>query len=270
MLTALVLQLLHRVRKLLLAAGMLLAAFQIVLILQADSIQAANSFAQMGALIPSFLRDIMGPSFVAFLSYSGIVSFGYFHPVVIGALIAVSITLATIPVMEMETGFLDLILARPVARHWIVVRSIVVALIAVVFLLGMMGFGMWLGLSNFAPKDAVGPSVRVIGSLAINLGFLMLCWAGVALAIGGVCRRRGSAGAIAGLLALIAYLTDYIGRAWKPADSVAWLSPFRYYAPFELMMGGSLSVRNVCVLGGIAVAGFGLAWVFYSRRDISR
>jgi len=267
---ALILQLLRRVRKLLLAAGVLLAAFQVVLILQANSIQSTNSFAQIGALIPSFLRDIMGPSFVTLLSFSGMVSFGYFHPVTIGALVAVSITLATIPVMEMETGFLDLILARPVARHWIVVRSIAVAAIAAVFLTGMMALGTWLGLKIFAPKDVVGPSFRMVGSLVLNLGFLMFCWAGIAMAIGGVCRRRGSAGAIAGLLALIAFLTDYVGRAWKPADSVAWLSPFRYYAPFEVIMGGSLLVRNVFVLGGIAGVAFGVAWVLYSRRDISK
>jgi ABC-2 type transport system permease protein len=270
MLRALVIQLLHRVRKLLLATGVLLAVFQIVLILQANSIQAANSFAQLGALIPPFLRDIMGPSFVAFLSYSGMVSFGYIHPVVIGAVVAVSMTLATIPVMEKETGFIDLVLARPVARHWIVVRSILVVLISAVFLLAMMAVGTWLGLKGFAPATAAWPPVRVVGSLAVNLGFLMLCWAAIAMAIGGVCRRRGSAGAIAGLLAVAAYLTDYIGRAWKPADAVAWLSPFRYYAPFELVMGAPLSTKNVGVLGGIAIVGFALAWVGYLRRDISQ
>jgi len=80
---------------------------------------------------------------------------------------------------------------------------------------------------------------------------------------------RGSAGAIAGLLALTAYLTDYIGRAWKPAESVAWLSPFRYYTPFELVMGSPLSAKSLYVLGGIAIASFALAHLLYSRRDIS-
>ena len=42
MLFALIVQLLYRVRRLLLAAGMLLAGFQVVLILQANSIQATN------------------------------------------------------------------------------------------------------------------------------------------------------------------------------------------------------------------------------------
>jgi ABC-type transport system involved in multi-copper enzyme maturation permease subunit len=270
MLFALIVLLLHRVRKLLLATGVLLAGFQVVLILQANSIQTSNTFAQMGDLIPSFARDIMGPSFVMFLTFKGMVCLGYFHPVVMGALISVSVTLATIPVMEIESGFIDLVLARPVSRHWIVTRSILVALISTVYLLATMAVGTWIGLRIFAAKDAVWPSIGLVGSMAINLGFLMLCWSAIAMAIACACRRRGSAGAIAGLLALTAYLTDYVGRAWKPAESVAWLSPFRYYAPFELVTGSALPAKSLYVLGGITAAGFALAYLFYSRRDISK
>ena len=269
MLVALVVQLLRRVRKLLLTSGLLLAAFQIVLILQANSIQASNSFAKMADLMPSFARDLMGPSFVTFLTFKGIVCLGYFHPVVMGALVAVSVTLATIPVMEIETGFIDLVLARPVARHWIVTRSILAAVLSTAYLLAMMALGTWVGLNRFAAKSAGWPSSALVGSLATNLGFLMLCWAAIAMAIGCACRRRGSAGAIAGLLALTAYLTDYVGRAWKPADSVAWLSPFRYYTPFDLVMGAPVPAKNLYVLGGTAIVALALAYVLYSRRDIS-
>ena len=270
MLFTLIVQLLHRVRKLLLSAGLLVAGFQLVLILQANSIQASKSFAQMAGLVPSFVRDILGPSFVTLLTFRGIVCLGYSHPVVMGALVSVAVTLSTIPVMEIETGFIDLVLARAVARHWIVTRSILVALISIIYLLAMMALGTWIGLSNYAAKDADWPSLGLVGSLAINLGFLMFCWAAIAMAIGCACRRRGSAGAIAGLLALTAYLTDYIGRAWKPAESISWLSPFRYYTPFELVMGSALPAKNLVVLGGIATAAFALAYLLYSRRDISR
>jgi ABC-2 type transport system permease protein len=266
---ALIAQSLRRIRRFLLAAGVLLAGFQVVLILEANSIQASSSFARMGDLVPSFAREVLGPSFVAFLTFKGIVCLGYFHPVVMGALISVSLTLATIPVMEIETGFIDLVLARPVARHWIVTRSILVALICTVYLLAMMAIGTWIGLNDFAAKNAGWPSAGLIGSLAINLGLLMLCWSAITMAIGCACSRRGSAGAIAGLLALTAYLTDYIGRAWKPAESVAWLSPFRYYTPFELVMGSVLPAKSLYILGGIAVAAFALAYLLYSRRDIS-
>jgi ABC-type transport system involved in multi-copper enzyme maturation permease subunit len=97
----------------------------------------------------------------------------------------------------------------------------------------------------------------------------MLCWNAVALAIASVVRRRNVAGASAGVLALTAFLLDYLGRLWQPAESLAELSPFRYFSPFDLIMGGRLPLKNVAVLLGITVVGFLAAYVLFSRRDIS-
>jgi len=99
---------------------------------------------------------------------------------------------------------------------------------------------------------------------------LMFCWSGIAMAIGSASRRRGVAGSIAGLLALATLLLDYVGRLWQPAEKVAWISPFRYYSPFELVMGTPLPPKHLWVLAAIAVSGIATAYVLFSRRDISR
>ena len=112
--------------------------------------------------------------------------------------------------------------------------------------------------------------MKLILSLALNLGLLMLCWGGVTTAIASASRRRGVAGAVAGLLALATFFLDYVGRLWHPAESIAWLSPFRYFAPFDLVMGNSLPSKNLLVLGGIAAAGFAAGYVLFARRDIAR
>jgi ABC-type transport system involved in multi-copper enzyme maturation permease subunit len=56
---------------------------------------------------------------------------------------------------------------------------------------------------------------------------------------------------------------------WKPAEPVAWLSPFRYYRPFDLVMGNPLPSKNLVVLSAIAVVAFVGAYVLFSRRDIA-
>jgi ABC-2 type transport system permease protein len=260
---------LKRVRTLVLSMGALLAAFQLLLIVVAGSIQSSGGFTQLADLFPPFARELLGPSLASFLSFAGIVCLGYFHAVPMGALVALSVTLATTPTLEVESGFMDLILSRPLARHWIITRTIAAVILVTIVLLAMMTAGTWIGLHAFAPPDVPWPSSKLILSLAANLGLLMLCWSGVALAIGSVARRRSVAGGFAGLLALATFLLDYIGRLWSTADSVAWLSPFRYYNPFELVMGNPLPVKNLVVLAGIAVTGFGLAYVLFARRDIS-
>jgi ABC-type transport system involved in multi-copper enzyme maturation permease subunit len=60
---------------------------------------------------------------------------------VIRLLLPAGVLLATAPVMEIETGFIDLLLTRPVDRRWIMIRSILVTLISTLWLLGMMALG---------------------------------------------------------------------------------------------------------------------------------
>jgi ABC-2 type transport system permease protein len=260
---------LKRVRILAAVMGLLLGGFQIVLILVASSVQRTNGFDQLTTLLPPFFREMLGPALASFMSFSGLVSLGYFHLAVIGALTTMSIVLSTSPAAEIESGFIDLILSRPVARRWILTRSIVVVILCATFLLGMMMLGTFAGLNTLAPRDATWPATHVIRSLAINSFLLMLCWSGVAMAIASRARRRSVAGALAGVLALVMFLLDYVGRLWKPAESIAWLSPFRYYNPFDLVMGRPLPAKHVFVLAGVAIAGYAVAFVLYSRRDIS-
>lgn len=260
---------LKRVRTLAIATGLLLAALQLVLIFVAGSIQSSGGFDQLSALLPPFARQLLGPSVATFMSFSGIVCLGYFQLAVMGALIAVAVTLATIPASEVETGFMDLILARPLARHWIITRTIVLTTLVSAMLVALMVAGTWAGLRMFAPSGVRWPSARLIDSLAVNLGMLTLCWGGVATAIGAASSRRSSAGGSAGLLALATFLLDYVARLWQPAEKIAWLSPFRYYNPFELIMGNPLPFKNLVVLGGIALGGFAAAYVLFARRDIS-
>jgi ABC-2 type transport system permease protein len=260
---------LKRVRTLVLTMGVLLACFQAILIVVARSIQRSSGFEQLSAMLPSFARELMGPSLTSFMSFDGFVCLGYFHLSVIGSLVALAITLATMPTSEIETGFMDLILSRPLSRHWIITRTIIAVTLSLTVVLALMMLGTWTGLKTLAPQGVGWPSVKLVLSLATNLGLLLLCWSGVAMAIGSASRRRGVAGALAGLLALATFLLDYIGRLWQPAEAVAWLSPFRYYSPFELVMGNPLPLKHLVVLVGISAAGFVASYVLFSRRDIS-
>ncbi len=259
---------LKRVRFLVLTMGALLAGFQILLTLVAASIQRTRGFDDLSAIVPDFMRQLMGPSLVALMSFAGIVSVGYFHLAVMGSLVGLMIALASEPASEIETGFMDLILSRPLARIWVIGRSVAILIICTIFVLAMMSIGTWVGLRWLAPEGVEGPSPQLIRSLIINLGVLMLCWGGVTLAISSISRRRSVAGAVAGLLALTTFLLDYVARTWEPAQALGWLSPFKYYSPLDLVMGLPLPAKNLWILGGITVSSVALAFWLFSRRDI--
>lgn len=260
---------LKRVRLLLIAATLLLTGFQILMVVVARAVQRTNSFAQMMGLMPPFVRDLM-PGIAGVLSFGGMVCMGYFEIAVIAALTALAVGLGTTITSELEIGFSDLVLARPVARHAMVTRSILLLVFSIGLITGLMVAGTFAGLTWFAPEGVRWPAWGVVRSLALNLAALALAWGAVALAIGSAMRRRGGAGSIAGLLALTMFLLDYVGRAWKAAEPYAKISPFRYYAAFDLLMGKPIPSLHLEVLAGITVCSFGLAYWLFARRDITR
>ena len=259
----------RRARTMVLLTGLLLAAFQVMLVFVARFIANSGGFEQLTALLPPFARELMGPYLTSFMSFAGIISAGYIDLGVLGALIAVTVAIGTVPAAEVESGFVDLLLARPLPRHWLITRSILVMLLATLTMLIMMVLGTWLGLEWLAPRTAKWPTPKLILSLAANLGLLMLSWGAVAVAVGAASRRRSVASALVGFLAVTGYLLNYVARIWKPARSVAWLSPFRYYAPFDLVMGHSIPLQHVLVLATICVLGCAAGYVLFARRDIS-
>ncbi len=258
-----------RVWKLVFATGFLIAAFQVLRVHIAASVHQAGEFEQIAALLPPAVRAILGPALTSVMSFNGIVCGGYFDLGNVLALVALSIALATIPASEIETGFADLMLARPMPRHWLITRTIALVLCSIVLLLLMIMAATWTGLALFAPPGNPGPPARQTTSLALNLGMLLLCWSGVAMALGAAF-RRGPAAASAGLIAFAALILDYAQKLWPPLERIGWLSPFLYYNPYELVAGNPLPVENLLILWATGMTGCTVAYFVVSHRDISR
>jgi hypothetical protein len=75
----------------------------------------------------------------------------------------------------------------------------------------VMVFSTLVGLATLAPADAKWPAAPMLAGLVINLGLLLLCWGGVAMALAAACRRN-VASATTGLLALATLLLDITAR----------------------------------------------------------
>ncbi len=260
---------LKRVWLLLCATGFLLATLQAFRVLIAASVHNAGQFDELAGLMPPFVRDLLGPALASIMTFNGIVCGVYFDTGFMVALLAVAIAVATLPASEIETGIADLILARPVRRHWLITRTIVLVLFSILLLLLLIAAGTWAGLAIFAPPEVPWPSGRLTAVLALSLGMLVLSWSGVAMAFGAA-YRRGVASAVTSLLAFAGLLLDWAHRLWPPLDCIAWLSPFHYFRPYELVAGDPLRPEHLLVLGAIALTGYIMAYLMISLRDISR
>ncbi len=104
---------LKRVWVLLCATGLVLGGFQALRVLIAASVHRAGEFDQIEALLPPFVRAILGPALTSILSFKGLVCGGYYDLGIVIALISLVIALATMPASEIESGFADLIWPVP-------------------------------------------------------------------------------------------------------------------------------------------------------------
>lgn len=259
---------LRRARGFVASVGLLVCGFQVLATILAQTFQTSNAFGPIVALVPPVVRQTFGASMLAVLSFQGIVCLGYIHPIVIGAVLGVVMATATEPAAEVERRFLDLVLARPVSRSTIVSRSVVVMTAVLAALVCLLLIGTWLGLVWFAADPAVWPPRRVLWALSVNLAALAFCWGGLTLAVAVRARRRAVAGSIVGLAAFATFLLDYVARVWAPARRIAWISPFHYYDPTARLLGVPLDLAHVWTLVGAGLAGVGIAYVIFSRRDV--
>jgi hypothetical protein len=136
-------------------------------------------------------------------------------------------------------------------------------------MLMMIMAGTWAGLLIFAPPDVPWPSAREMATLALSLGMLVVAWSGLAMAFGAA-YRRGVASAVTSLLAFAGLLLDWAHRLWPPLDRIAWVSPFSYFQPYELVAGDPLRPEILLVLWAIAMTGCVVVYLIILARDISR
>jgi hypothetical protein len=243
----------------------LLVAFQLALVAVAASYGAEPTFARMAELAPTFIREGFG---LGLTSFSGMTTIGYFHPVVIMVVVQFAIYLATEPAGEIEWSLIDLLMARPLPRHRLVTRSLLVMTIGCVALSLTLGAGMWIGLLLLAPHGARWPETRVVSNLIGHLAAVAWCFGGAALAAAAWARRRGSAQAPVAIAAVALYLVYLLGAAWRPARVVARLSPFLYYQGAAILAGRDNTVRDLSILFTAGVVGTAIGYWQFSRRDL--
>jgi ABC-2 type transport system permease protein len=267
-LPALVARSLARGRRVFGAAAVILAGFQVLLVIIAAQFQQTRSFDLLTALVPMGVQQSLGPGALMLASFAGMVTFGYFHPIVVLAVVQMGIHAATEPAGEVEWGLFDIELARPVSRRTIVTRTALVSMgTTAATVVAMMG-GTWAGLSMLAPAGAPWPTPGHVLSLGAHLVLLSWVFAAAGLAASAWARRRGTAfGAVAGLTVVL-YLLNFVADAWPRAAGLRPWTPFHYYPGIAVANGTAPIARDLGTLAAIALALVLVAYWRFERRDL--
>lgn len=216
-------------------------------------------------LLPPDVRETYASQF-AMLSLAGAVAFGFQHPFVLVATIAFVIVAATVPAGERDTGFLDLLIARPLPRsRYLVAVLLLMVLGAVILPLALLA-GAAFGLGIVEAADEL-PWTRYLPS-AFGLTTLLLAIGGYTLALASAARRRGTAVARSAGLTLVLFWVDFTADMWRPLQTVRWLSPFNYFEPIQAAVVPHTPVVNPLALLAVFAAGVVVALVRFQERDL--
>jgi ABC-type transport system involved in multi-copper enzyme maturation permease subunit len=257
-----------QMRYLALASLVLTVLLQLVLVGQAVSIQSSQSFASVANLIPSFIGRGLGNDALLLASFKGTVMLGYFHPLPCVLIPAVAMYAATAPAYEVESGLVDLILARSLPRALVLTRSLTVAVLYAAAAAGAMAFGTAVGVFAFDAARYDVPAAGLITRLLLHVFAVACCFAGFGL-LAGVCATRWTTAFVSGVVtAVAAYLVDFLSLGWPVFRWAAYLSPYRYYHAFAIASGTAREARDYSVLFGAAALFTVAAYWQFQRRDL--
>lgn len=257
-----------RARGVILASATLLAGFQLLVVRVAAAQYEAQSFDLIMRIAPSFLQRQLGSSMPLLLSFPGLVTFGYFHPVIVLTLASLAAFLGSELAGDVEARHVDLLLARPVARHALVTRSLALVVIVPVLLVTAMMAATWGALAVLAPAGVTWPPAATVGALGVHLTALAWCFGATALALASFARRRSGAHAPTVMAAVSLYLLDLLAGAWPAIRPAAVLSPFHYYQGTAVLAGSANLARDLITLVAIALGLIVIAYSQFNRRDV--
>jgi ABC-2 type transport system permease protein len=247
---------------------LLLAGFQLIIVAQAASIESSQSFERMAELIPAFLQRGLGANAMLLASFKGTVTFGYFHPVIAILVSVLAIYVASEPAHDVESGLVDLVLARSIPRHRLITRSVVLVAVVTVAAGLSMAFGTWIGLLMFASPASDWPTPRTVALLLSHLASVGWCFGALGLMVAAGVRRWSVAFGSVTLGAVALYLIEVLAIGWVPARTIAWISPFRYYPALPIVAGEPVRLTNLAVLLTAAAVLTVTAYWRFNRRDL--
>jgi ABC-type transport system involved in multi-copper enzyme maturation permease subunit len=253
----------------LLAAAMLvLGGFQLVLVAQAAALLETRAYGMLAEYIPAFLQRGIGGDAMLLATFRGTVAFGYFHPIVLIVFAGLTVYYAVESAYEIESGLVDVVLARPFPRRRLLTRSVVLLAAVPVVMAATMALGTWAGLQWFAPDTAEQPGAAAIGRLIVNLIAVTWCVGAMALALATRVRRWSVAFGTVAIGAVVLYLVDFLAIGWPLWRNIAWISPFHYFPALRVFSGSQSMLPDVAVLLVAAMFFVGFSYWQFNRRDL--
>ncbi len=175
------------------------------------------------------------------------------------SILALSGTLAG----EAGRGSLDFVAVTPFGRRRIALEKLAGHLTMLGLALVLLAVSLTIS-SNVYGNAELGDPVPPLGAIgfALWVGFIALCFGGLALALAPILGRAGSAGVAAGAMVLL-----WVANGLDVLGPVAALSPFRWTRD-HIALVGEYDWAGLALVGVVAVVLLAIGVELFTRRDL--
>ncbi len=250
---------------LLICAGSI-AVFELLVCAAVSTLNVQAIGAQLLATLPPMVQAVLGPQMLTLFTPTGLLAFGWNHPITIAIGAAVAIAPASRAVAgEVESGAIELVLAQPISRAGYLATQLA-------FGLGALAFVTLVGLAGSFAGEIVWkiPLFRPAPASALAAGFWLVNGAafGFTLMLSTFGREAGRVSGGAFIAVLASYLLQAVGTLWSRVAFLLPWSVYQRYNPRLLLETGHVPLPTLAVLGGVLVVSVAVAWFRFARRDL--
>jgi ABC-2 type transport system permease protein len=243
--------------------------FEFVQPLVADSMGGGEGLAQMMERLPPAFQSVVQarPEFIAVSGLSGYLSIGFTHPLFYVMISAAIVALIGRSIAgEIESGALELAIARPVSRTSVYVSRLIAVFITMLALIAAAIGGLVAGVLIGNPEGDF--SWGHLPQVAIVTGLLMASIAGVTLASTAASGTTSQAVGRATGFIVVSFLINYLASIWSVIEPFDPISIFSWYQPADAFVNGTIDPVDAVVLGTLAVVGAAIGGIVFTRRDL--
>jgi ABC-2 type transport system permease protein len=233
--------------------------------------QIRNIIFDKNELPGQMVQSIIGGEAIQFNRAIDMMSISYVHPLVITILGMWAIGRAGTAIAgEIDRGTMELLLAQPIRRTQIVLAPLLVDAI----ILPTLCLAMWTGTNAgtwLMELNSVNP-MRFLPALPC-LWALLFAISGVTIWLSSMGRSRGRVWGGAICLFLVMFLINVLGQIWTELEWLRPLTVYYYFQPQAMILSdtwyaGAAVWLRLAVLAGVGLAGYALAWLTFTRRDL--
>ncbi len=227
-------------------------------------IDSRAAFEQMAESLPPAFAAAFGFVITELFTFSGFYTFVYTYIAVIGAIMAVTISLAVFS-REKNSKCVDFLLTKPLSRARIFAAKLLVCLMLIAAM-NILYIAAASAVYSGAGQEPSGLGRFILAACALFFTQIVFMCFGILFAV--FARKVRSVSGVATAIGFAGFILSAL-HSLLEKEAIRFVSPLKYFDPRSVFAGGGFETEYVVTAIVIIAAGVWLSYYRYVRSDVA-